>query len=170
MHSLKTAFTLGWLVLDLTIRVHGPGSISESPLSDSVRVTVALRSLPAEPATNAPRMHFELRFNAPNWDPHELLPTLRLLMDSIDITLLSLKRPSDWHSRRFYGWMSDREVATGTRGEARRDKGIACATSRPFRGDRRIIRNFIDRSNNSRWLSPPGFGTVGADCPLLSCA
>ena len=57
----------------------------------------------AEPVTNAPRMHFELRFNAHNWDPHELLPTLRLLMDSIDITLLSLKRPSDWRSRRFYG-------------------------------------------------------------------
>lgn len=83
---------------------------------------------------------------------------------------LCLKRPFRLAFAGFDGRMSDRAVATGRRGEARRDEGIACATSRPFRGDRRVIGNFINRSNNSRWLSPPGFGTVGADCRLLSCA
>jgi hypothetical protein len=51
---------------------------------------------------DAQRIHFGLRFNAHNWDPHKLVPALHLLLDSIDIVLISLKlrngiRPTQPH-------------------------------------------------------------------------
>lgn len=92
-NSLKHGFRagLGGMVLDLSIRVHGRDDQSESPSIKCGEGECGTSFFTAEPVPDAPRRHFGLRFNAHNWDPHKLIPALRLLLDSIDITLLSLK-------------------------------------------------------------------------------
>ena len=92
-NSLKHGFRagLGGFVLDLTINLHEKAGTSQLPAIRFGHGDCGTSFFTAEPVPDAPRMHFGLRFNAHNWDPHKLVPTVRLLLDSIDMTLISLK-------------------------------------------------------------------------------
>lgn len=114
-NSLKHGFRagLGGLLLDLTIRMHGPGGLHESPPIRMGEGDCGTFFFTAELVPSAPKMHFGLRFNAHNWDPHKLAPAIRLLIDSIEVVLLSLKLRNGMRPKEVELPVSDDLLAVG---------------------------------------------------------